>query len=108
MPKNDGVLRLECDDEILTVAADSYLPAIGLVVAPDPGQEALAASAGPERSRHALNKPDREPRPSRFQGFFHRMKVALVAFYRRSRLAQNTENRDLPCDLRLLVVPRGG
>ena len=27
MPKNDNVIRLKCDDEVLTVAPDGYLPA---------------------------------------------------------------------------------
>jgi hypothetical protein len=31
MPKNDNVFRLKCDDEILAVAADGYLPAKGTI-----------------------------------------------------------------------------
>jgi hypothetical protein len=31
MPKNDNVFRLKCDDEVLAVAANGYLPAKGTV-----------------------------------------------------------------------------
>ena len=36
MPKNDHVFRLKCDDEVLAVAANGYLPAKGTVVVPLP------------------------------------------------------------------------